>query len=131
MISGIGSDIVQVERMRELLSRHGKRIVRKIFTAREISDASKRADREVFLSGRWAAKEAVSKALKCGIGKDCAWRDISVSNDSGGAPSARLSGRALALARRKKISNIQLSISHEKDYAVAFVVMETEKCSQE
>ena len=125
MICGIGTDIVQVERMRELLTEHGEKFLKKIFTATELDDAAKRADKIIFLSGRWAAKEAVSKALKCGIGKDCAWKEICVANDNNGAPHVTLSGKALQLASRMSVANIQISISHEKDYAVSLVVMES------
>lgn len=124
MIYGIGTDIVQVERMQELIDKHGDKFLQKIFTAEELNDAEKRFDKIIFLSGRWAAKEAVSKALKCGIGKDCGWKNICVQNDENGAPRVNLSGQALRLVSEKSISNIQISISHEKDYAVALVVME-------
>ncbi len=124
MIFGIGCDIVQVDRMRIILSKHGRRILEKIFNKNEIADSNKRSDKEVFLSGRWAAKEATSKALLCGIGTQCAWKDITVTNNSDGAPSLKLKGSALRRAKKNAITKINLSISHEKDYAVAFVIME-------
>jgi len=125
MIFGVGADIVQISRMRELLAKHGRRILEKIFTASEIEDSRKRSDKEIFLAGRWAAKEAASKALLCGIGSQCSWKDISVSNNKNGAPSLKLKGNALKRAKKNSITRIHLSISHEKDYAVGFVIMET------
>ncbi|HOK05464.1 MAG TPA: holo-ACP synthase [Victivallales bacterium] len=127
MISGIGTDIVQVARMEELIKKHGEKFLQKIFTDFELESSKKRADKTVFLSARWAAKEAVSKALKCGIGRDCAWRDINIKNDKNGAPFVELTGKASELAEKQNVSNIQLSISHDKDYAVALVVIERRK----
>jgi holo-[acyl-carrier protein] synthase len=124
MIHGIGVDIVQTGRIKELLEKSGGGALKKIFTEKEIRDSLKRADKFAFLAGRWAVKEAVSKAFGCGIGVGCSWKDVSVGNNKVGAPSISLKGNALKKSRKMGIGNIKISISHEKEYAVAFVILE-------
>ncbi len=83
MIIGIGNDITECARIRTVLEKHGKTFLDHLLTEREQSLAGGRLE---FYAGRWAAKEAVAKALGCGIGTHCAFTDIEILNDEAGRP---------------------------------------------
>ena len=120
MILGIGTDIVEIERIAAVLSRHGEHFTERVFTANETAQAH---DRISYFAGRWAAKEAAAKALGCGIGEMCALTDIEILDDAAGAP--HLSCTAPAVKRfAGKTLRWHVSISHEKAYAVATVLIE-------
>lgn len=120
----IGTDIVKIERIEEVLSRLGERFVRRILTESERGeyDASKQASR--LLAKRFAAKEAVAKALGTGIGRGVSWQDIQVDHDANGAPLVLLSGGALEAARGRGGERMALSLADETDYVVAFAVLD-------
>lgn len=124
MISGLGTDVVAIDRIRKMLERHGENILNRIYTEAEQAEAAARNHPAEYYAGRWCAKEALSKALKCGIGEDCSWLDISVLNDASGAPSLELSGAARNTAERLGCRRIHVSISHEREYAAATVIIE-------
>lgn len=111
----LGVDIVQVGRIRETLARFGSRFPRRVLTPDEARYVGDRAER---LAGRWAAKEAVSKVLGLGV-RGIGWREIEVVRLPTGQPSVRLSGRARARAEQLGMGRIALSISHEREYAIA------------
>jgi len=120
MIRGIGVDIAQVHRIAKALEMEGFR--ERFCTAREIVlGAGKPA---AFWAGRWAAKEAFSKALGCGIGADCSFQDVEVVNDAAGAPGLEVVGAARKKLTAMKVGRIWISISHERDFAVATVILE-------
>ncbi|GAB1366304.1 holo-ACP synthase [Candidatus Cloacimonadaceae bacterium] len=123
MIAGIGCDIISVERIRSAIQKNG-RIAEKLFTEAERAYCSLKANPWQSYAARFAAKEAVMKALKTGWDGKVNWLDIEITLDEKGAPSISLRGGAQALAEAKGIVNIQLSLSHEKDYAIAQVVFE-------
>ncbi len=125
MIVGVGTDIVETDRMRELLKRHGEAFMKRILTEAEIKEASSRRDPVPFISGRWAAKEAISKALGCGIGQDCSWTDLEIIPDGNGKPQAAISGGAKATASKLGVKSVHLSISHERGHAVATAILES------
>lgn len=120
MIVGIGTDIVQIERLASALEKVGDRA----FTASELAYAGKFRDKNAHLAGRWAAKEALAKALGCGFGAQCSWQEIEVVNDENGKPVIYLSGVTAQTLSAMGGAKVHLSISHEKDYATAFVVLE-------
>jgi len=124
MIIGIGIDIVEISRIREMLMRHDCAFTQKIFTKNEILEAEKRSDHAIYYAGRWAAKEACSKALGTGFGENCSWTDVNIENNDAGKPIISLWGNALALAEKLEINFIHLSISHEKEFACANVILE-------
>ena len=113
-----GVDIIEISRVGDVLSRYGDRFLRRVFTEAERAYCRGRPPN---LAGRFAAKEAAMKALGTGT-RGVAWRDIEVIRASTGAPSIQLHGRAEARAQRLGVQEISLSISHSRDYAVAFVV---------
>ncbi len=113
-----GVDIIEIGRIQSALERWGDRFLDRIFTQQEISYCARRASN---LAGRFAAKEAAMKALGTGV-RGVSWKDIEVVRQRGGAPSICLYGRALTRAETLGVQQFSLSISHSKDYAVAFVV---------
>ncbi len=125
MISGIGTDIVEVCRIQAMLDEHEDIFLNKIFNHDELEESHRRNDRAQYFAGRWAAKEALAKALGCGFGKDCEWKDITIVNSGNGKPVLSLAGKALRTSQKAGVMNIHVSISHEKHYACASVVVET------
>ena len=123
MIVGIGTDLVRIARIEEALQRHGGRFALRILSEEEIHRFRHSSAGVRYLAKRFAAKEAVAKALGCGIGAGARWTDIVVSNDGAGAPLVSLSDRALESAEARGVTHIHLSISDEQDYAIAFVVL--------
>ncbi|MDE2778202.1 MAG: holo-ACP synthase [Chloroflexota bacterium] len=113
-----GVDIIEIPRIARVLEQYGQRFLRRIYTAGEIEYCR---DRPPNLAGRFAAKEATMKALGTGV-RGVAWKDIEVIRAPSGAPSIRLHGRAKARAERLGVQHISLSMSHSREYAVAFVV---------
>ena len=125
MIFGIGIDIVSIKRIKRAEKMHGIKFISRVYTPEEINESKKLTDASHYLAGRWAAKEAVAKALKTGIGSKCAWKDIEIYNEKTGSPACRLSGSALITAKKIGIKNIQVTISHERKNICAFAVIET------
>ena len=121
MIIGVGTDIVGIERIAAVLSHHGEHFAERVFTANETAQAH---DRISYFAGRWAAKEAAAKALGCGIGERCALTDIEVIDDAAGAPRLFCTAPALKDFAGKTL-RWHVSISHEKAYAVATVILES------
>ena len=125
MIVGIGTDIIKIERMTALFERHGKAFVNRIFTEEERTEAATRKNPIEYYAGRWAAKEAASKALHCGIGKNCSWQDMNIKNTPEGNPELFLIGSAAEKADEINAKHFHISISHERGYACAMVVLES------
>jgi len=122
MIYGIGIDIIKVERMREAVERWGERFLRRVFTGNEISYCRKKNDPYPSLSVRFAAKEALIKAM--GSSPFIPLTDIEVVSGENGDPGIRPMGRLEELFRDKCLRKAHLSLSHERDYGIAFVVLE-------
>ena len=122
MIIGIGTDIVEIARLAKSL----ESVKTHCFSTPEIAYCEKFRDPLVHYAGRWAAKEALAKALGCGFGAGCSWEDLEISNNECGRPVMHLSGNALQTFEQLGGKTIHLSISHEKNYAMAFVTLEGE-----
>ncbi len=121
MIVGIGTDLAECARIERLFKLHGEHFQRRVLTHEECAEC----DGISYLAGRWCAKEALAKALGTGIGAQCAFEDICVLRDSAsGRPVMTLSGNAKRTAEKLGVKRIHLSISHEKHYAVATVILE-------
>lgn len=123
MILGNGVDIVKVSRIENLLKNKKGRFLYKVFTKDEIEYTKNTGYNPQTISGIFAAKEALSKLLGTGIGK-VNWKDMEILHDEKGKPYVKLYNEGLNLSRNLGIENIQLSISHEKEYAMAFVIGE-------
>ncbi|ADG04987.1 holo-ACP synthase [Kyrpidia tusciae] len=122
MIVAVGVDVVEMGRIRESLRRRGNRLAERILGAAEKKQYAARRDPVAFLAGRFAAKEAVAKALGTGIGK-VGFQEIEIAGGRG-APEVRLSGKAAEVAGERGIVKWHLSLSHGRETAVAFVVAE-------
>ena len=118
-----GVDIIEIPRIKQTLDRYGQRFLNRIFTPDEIAYCHGRAPN---LAGRFAAKEATMKALGTGV-RGVSWKDIEVVRADSGAPRVKLHGRAEKRAERLQVSEISLSISHSREYAVAFVVAQSDE----
>ena len=123
MIAGIGTDIVQIDRIKASLDRLGDAFAARILTDKEFQVFKSSRQPAAFLAKRFAAKEAASKALGTGIGK-VSFQHLEVTNKASGEPVLSFCGYAAELQREKKIRSIHLSLSDEKDSAIAFVVLE-------
>ena len=121
MIRGIGCDMVKIERLKRPLEK--EHFVERVFTEAERELLQSCADQATFAAGRWAAKEAVVKALGTGFA-GCNPGDISVERNERGAPVVRFLGKAASLL--KDGERIHITITHEREYAAAFAVWEGE-----
>ncbi len=120
-----GVDIIETERIRKSMENHGESFIERIFTKQEIEYCEqKKAAKFQSYAARFAAKEAVSKAFGTGIRESLGWKDIEVLNDELGKPEIVLGQEAKALFVALGGISLSLSLSHCKDYAVAYVVME-------
>jgi holo-[acyl-carrier protein] synthase len=122
MIHGLGTDIVEICRIRQMIERHGDRFLERCFTPSEIAWARRHRDDSVRFAGRWAAKEAVVKVLGTGFVRGISFHDIEVLPLHTGQPTVSLSGGAGKVAERLGITEVKLSISHSHDYAVATAI---------
>jgi|SRR5690554_565310 holo-[acyl-carrier protein] synthase len=123
MIFGIGTDIVEIDRIRQALART-PRLPQRILTPEEQDAFNRSARPEVFLAKRFAAKEAAVKALGTGIGRGISWQHFRVEHDALGRPLLRLTGAAEALAQQQGIGHWHLSYSDERAQVIAFVIAE-------
>ena len=125
MICGIGVDIVEIDRVQKLLHRFGDRIAHRLLTDGEMAAFKKRNGSAAFLASRFAAKEAASKALGTGIAKGIGFHSIEVVSGPDGKPELVFHEKAHELLQQRSIDNGLLSLSDEKHYCVAMVVLES------
>jgi len=114
----VGVDIIEIERIEAALRRHGERFLQRVYTPTEQAHCQGRVPE---LAARFAAKEAVSKALGTGI-RGIAWQEMEILCDERGKPLLHLHGRAKARAEELGLSEFAISLSHSRDYAVALVM---------
>lgn len=115
----IGTDIVEIKRIEASIERFGEKFKARFLSHREQAEAKNISS----IAGLWAAKEAISKALGCGIGADLSFLDIEISKDSRGAPHIKLSVEA---QKRFMVLASSLSISHDGGFAIAVVAIEVD-----
>ncbi len=119
----VGVDLVELERVRQIWEKHGERFLARVYTEREVAFSRGRLPE---LAVRFAAKEAVSKALGVGLNlmsrQGIGLREVEVLPDFLGKPEVYLSGRARALAEEQGLTRWAISLSHGREYAIAFVV---------
>jgi holo-[acyl-carrier protein] synthase len=119
----VGVDLVELDRIRKAVEHHGERFLDRIYSPDELA---RYRDRVPELAARFAAKEAVSKALGVGLKhisrQGIGWQEVEVLPDPLGKPELHLSGRALALAEQQGLATWAISLSHGRDFAVALVV---------
>ncbi|MCX7391306.1 MAG: holo-ACP synthase [Planctomycetota bacterium] len=121
-VLGIGTDITECLRIAQMIERHGELFVTRVYTTKEIDYCKSRRMATQHFAGRWAAKEAVLKALGTGWRRGISWRDIEVINGPGGRPHCTLQGGALEAADALGISQVLVSISHCRSHATAMAV---------
>ena len=125
MIVGIGIDIIDVRRIYNIINKYGEKFKKKCFTKIEIARSENKSNIINSYAKRYAAKEALAKALGTGLANGVFWKDISVENDIFGKPSIKLTGTALKkfnhLSHNK--GSIVVSLSDEKNYAIANVII--------
>ncbi|MBI1732075.1 MAG: holo-ACP synthase [Gammaproteobacteria bacterium] len=125
MIYGVGVDVVEVRRMEESLARFGRRLAEKILSADECIEFDQAPGKARFLARRFAAKEALVKALGTGFRAGIFPGAISITHDPSGKPGFAVAGSAGDLLRARGISGTHLSIADEREYALAYVLLET------
>jgi holo-[acyl-carrier protein] synthase len=122
MIHGIGIDVVEVGRIEAAITNLGDAFLDRLFTAREREYCGKQKRPELHYAARFAAKEAVSKALGTGIGGQAGWLDMEVERAESGAPKMIFTGNAADFLAAEGIAEVQVSLSHAKEYAAANAV---------
>ena len=124
MILGIGTDIVAIARIRDTLDRHGARFAQRILSDTELVALNDSKAPVAWLAKRWAAKEAFGKAAGSGILAPLTWAGIGIGHDDAGRPLFELNDVIAFHLQSRGVARTHLSISDERDYAVAFVVFE-------
>lgn len=122
MIFGLGTDITEIDRIQSMIDRHGDHFLERIYTPLEIEYCQRHKMATQHFAGRWAAKEAVMKALGTGFVKGVSWTEIEIESQQSGRPVVKLSGSTAQLADDLGISQILVSISHSKSYATATAI---------
>jgi holo-[acyl-carrier protein] synthase len=122
-VIAVGTDILRVGRIDEVLSRLGGRFVRRILTQQEQAEFHASGQPGRLLAKRFAAKEAIAKSLGTGIGRGVSWQDIQIEHDANGAPRVLLLGGAKRAALERGGSRVELSLADEREYVVAFAVL--------
>ncbi len=121
-VLGIGTDIVECPRIGKMIEQHGELFLRRVYTEREISYCQARKHAIEHFAGRWAAKEAILKALGTGWSRGISWTDLEIRNEPGGAPRVLVRGGARDVAVHRGIGDILISISHCRTYATAYAM---------
>ena len=125
MIAGIGLDLVETKRIASMIERWGSQFKDRIYTDAEQKYCDAKKNPNLSYAGRWAIKEAVSKAFGTGIGVSLSWLDIGVQNDKqSGAPSVVLSDKGQKFADSRGISSIMVSLSHTHEHAIAQAIIQ-------
>ena len=132
MIFGIGTDIVEIERIRAADARFGDRFALRILGASEIERYRSRRARSnergiTFLATRFAAKEAISKALGLGMRQPMTWRAVEIVNDASGRPVPRISSDSLRRFAEERRLRLHVSVTDEKQFAMAYAIAEVEE----
>lgn len=125
MIVGVGCDIIEIERIARAIK--SESFIRRVFTAEEAAYCQRRGQQAAAsFAARFAAKEAVLKALGTGL-REGSLQEIAIDNDGLGKPLVQLSGHFAMLAKQLGVKNIQISLSHSRELATAYVIMEDGK----
>jgi holo-[acyl-carrier protein] synthase len=121
-ILGIGTDIIECLRIAQMIERHGELFITRVYSDYEIQYCQARKSATQNFAGRWAAKEAILKALGTGWQKGISWRDLEIRNDPAGKPIVALRGGARDACAARGIAEILVSISHCRSHAVAYAI---------
>lgn len=121
-ILGIGTDIIECPRIGKMIEKHGEVFLRRVYTEREIRYCQAKKQATEHFAGRWAAKEAILKAIGTGWSRGICWTDLEVRNIASGAPQVLVRGGAKEAAIERGIGDILISISHCRTYATAYAI---------
>ncbi len=125
-IIGIGTDIIECLRIAQMIERHGELFISRVFTPHEIQYCQSRKLATQHFAGRWAAKEAILKALGTGWRKGISWRDVEIRNEPGGRPVVALRGGARDVIEQLGITEMLISISHCRSHATAYALAQSD-----
>lgn len=123
ILVGLGADLIEVERVRGVLERQGRRFLERVFTEEEQAYCASKAHPHKHYAARFAAKEAVSKCFGTGIGAEIGWRSVSVYHGERQQPLVRLDDRARALLRQVGATDVHLTLSHTETLALAVAAL--------
>lgn len=121
-VLGIGTDIVECPRIGKMIETHGELFLRKVYTEREIRYCQARKHAIEHFAGRWAAKEAIMKALGTGRSRGVTWTSVEIRREAGGRPVVLIRGAAGEVARERGVAEVLISISHCRTYATAYAM---------
>jgi holo-[acyl-carrier protein] synthase len=124
MIVGTGVDIAEVPRIQSSIERFGERFLRRVFTDSEIHYCDSKVNRAERYAVRFAAKEAALKAIGTGLRMGISWREVEVTRLPGGRPTIAFHGVASQFAAKLGMKRAHLSLSHTKEHAIAYVILE-------
>lgn len=116
---GVGTDIIEIDRVKQAVERGGRRFLERVFTPVEQEFCDARRDRFACYAARFAAKEAVLKAVGSGLA-GCRWVDVEIGREKGGRPKVCLRGMAAEITKKSGIAEVLVSLSHNREHAVAF-----------
>jgi holo-[acyl-carrier protein] synthase len=125
-IIGIGTDIIECLRIAQMIERHGELFINRVFTPHEIQYCQSRKLATQHFAGRWAAKEAILKAMGTGWRKGISWRDVEIRNEPGGRPVVALRGGARDVIEQLGITEMLISISHCRSHATAYALAQSD-----
>ena len=123
MIVGIGIDIAEIERIKQSIEKFGDAFLNKIFTKGELEYSLPKANKYQHLAARFAAKEAISKALATGWNKEFRWKDVEIYNEPSGLPKVKLHGKLQAFLGDDK--ELKISMSHADNYVACVAILYT------
>jgi len=123
MVFGIGIDIIEIERIAKSVERFGDHFLNKIFTKRELEYSLSKKNKNQHLAARFAAKEAIAKALRTGWSKGFRWKDIDIYNEKSGLPKVDLKGNLKDFLGEDK--QLQISMSHSENYVTCVAIIYT------
>lgn len=121
MIIGVGIDIIEIDRIKDSVDKYGERFLNKIYTNSELDYCMSKSSKYQHLAARFAAKEAVYKALTTGWHEVATWQDIEISNEPNGMPVVTLKGKLQSFLTKDK--SLKISISHSRDYVACMAVV--------
>jgi holo-[acyl-carrier protein] synthase len=124
MVIGLGTDLIEIERIERSVARFGERFLDRVFTPGEIAYCHAKKTSGESLAARFAAKEAGAKALGTGISRGVSWKEFEVRRKPGQRPELHLSGRAAEIAEALGIRRLSLSLTHSRQMSMAVVVAE-------
>lgn len=124
MIFGTGIDIIEIDRIKQSIQKYSDRFEQKVFTQKEVDYCHSQADPAKHFAARFSVKEAVLKCFGTGMTDGILWKDIEVDRQESGQPILNLYGKGKELFGQLKLKHIHISITHEKNYAVAHAIAE-------